>query len=206
MAVPPREEGPSIGDVDSDMVVFPELGIAPLIDSGTDLEDELPTPDDSPGSVTVCSAVAAVPEVCPAPRGGFDLELAKALLDVLVVPMMITPIVDSVVDLMVSPAAYPKLPLPVVLVDEPVPVLESSPLQEVADSPVQECCLSFHASPVGSGYGPLPSPISLSLRIADGHGPPPRMATMDQYLPRMGAPFFLGGGSRRRTLLFCLGL
>ena len=40
VAVPPWEEGPSIGDVDSDMVVFPELGIAPLIDSGTDLEDE----------------------------------------------------------------------------------------------------------------------------------------------------------------------
>ena len=47
--LPPWEEGPSIGDVDSDMVVFPELGVAPLIDSGTDLDDELPTLDDSPG-------------------------------------------------------------------------------------------------------------------------------------------------------------
>ena len=67
--------------------------------------------------------MAAVPEFCPAPRGGFDLELVKALLGVLVVPMMITPIVDPVVYSVVSPAAYPEPPLPVVLVDKPVPVL-----------------------------------------------------------------------------------
>ena len=101
--VAPHEEGSSIGDVDSDMVVFPELGIAPLIDSGTDLEDELPTPDDSPGSVAVGLAGAVEPEVRLTPRGDFDMELAKALLDVSVVPMMITPIVDPVVDSMVSP-------------------------------------------------------------------------------------------------------
>ena len=46
VAVPPWEEEQSISDMGSDVVVFPELGIAPLIDSGTDLEDELPTPDD----------------------------------------------------------------------------------------------------------------------------------------------------------------
>ena len=53
VAVPPWEVGPSVSDVDSNMVVFPELGVAPLIDSGTDLEDELPTPDNSPGSAAV---------------------------------------------------------------------------------------------------------------------------------------------------------
>ena len=47
VAVPPWEEGQSIGNMDSDVVVFPELGVAPLIDSGTGLEDELPTPDNS---------------------------------------------------------------------------------------------------------------------------------------------------------------
>ena len=45
------------------------------------------------------------------------------------------------------------------------------------------------ASPIASGYGPIPSPTSPSSRIIDGHGPPPCMATMDQYLPRMGTPF-----------------
>ena len=51
---------------------------------------------------------------------------------------MITLIVDPVVDLMVSPAAYPEPPLPVVLVDVPVPMAESSHWQGVADSPVRE--------------------------------------------------------------------
>ena len=125
---------------------------------------ELPTPDDSPDSVAVCSAGAAVLEDCPAPRGGFDLELVKALLDVSVVPMIITQIVNPVVDSMMSPAAYPEPPLPVVLVDVPVPVAESSPLQEVADSPVRECSPSFQALPVGSGYGPIPSPLSPDSR------------------------------------------
>ena len=45
------------------MVVLPDLGVAPLIDSGTDPEDELPTPDDSPGSAAVSTAGASVPEV-----------------------------------------------------------------------------------------------------------------------------------------------
>ena len=193
MAVPPWEEGQSIGDMGSDVVVFPELGIAPLIDSGTDLEDELPTPDDSPASVAVHPAEAALPEVCPVPKGRIDLELAKALLDVSVLPMMVTPIVDPVVDSVVSPTVYPEPPLPVLLEDEQVPVLESSPLREVAGRPVRECSPSFQASPVGSGYGQIPSSISLSLRIADVPGLLPCMATMDQYLPRISAPFAGGG-------------
>ena len=102
---------------------------------------------------------------------------------------MITPIMDPVVDSMVSPAEYMEPPLPVVLVDILVPVAESSPLREVADSPLRECSPSFQASPVGSGYGPIPSPMSTSSRITDGHGPPPHMATMDLYLPRMDTPF-----------------
>ena len=53
VAVPPWEDGQSIGDMGSDVVVFPELGVAPLVDSGTDLEDELPTPDGSPATVAV---------------------------------------------------------------------------------------------------------------------------------------------------------
>ena len=34
VGVPPWEVGPSVSDVDSDMVVFPEPGITPLIDAG----------------------------------------------------------------------------------------------------------------------------------------------------------------------------
>ena len=45
VVVPPWEDGLTISGVGSDVLVVPELGVAPLVDSGTDLEDELPTPD-----------------------------------------------------------------------------------------------------------------------------------------------------------------
>ena len=66
VAVPHWEDGQLIGDMGSDVVVFPELGIAPLVDSGTDLEDELPTPDGSPATVAVHPGEVALLEVCPA--------------------------------------------------------------------------------------------------------------------------------------------
>ena len=68
VAVHPWEDGPMIGDVVSDVVAFPELGVAPLVNSGTDLEDELPTPDGSPSTDVVQQGQVALPEVCPAPR------------------------------------------------------------------------------------------------------------------------------------------
>ena len=42
VAVPPWEDELTISGVGSDVLVVPELGVAPLVDSGTDLEDELP--------------------------------------------------------------------------------------------------------------------------------------------------------------------
>ena len=107
-------------------VVVPSVTVSPPVEFR----------DDSPGSAAVSAAEAAVPEVCPAPRGGFDIELAKVLLDASVMPMMLTPIVDPMVDSVVSLAAYPEPPLPVVLEDVPVPIAESSPWPSVADSPV----------------------------------------------------------------------
>ena len=53
VAVPPWEDGLTISGVGSDVLVVPELGVAPLVDSGTDLEDELPTPDGSPSTDAV---------------------------------------------------------------------------------------------------------------------------------------------------------
>ena len=67
--------GVGVGTRDSDGLVIPELGVAPLEDSGTDLEDELPTPDGSP------STDAIQPVVIPAHRG-VDLEMVRVLLDV----------------------------------------------------------------------------------------------------------------------------
>ena len=80
----------------SDVLVVPELGVALLVDSATDLEDELPTPDGSPSTDAVKPGEVVLPEVCPAPRGGVDLELVQALLEVAVLPMIVTPIMDPV--------------------------------------------------------------------------------------------------------------
>ena len=68
-------------------------------------------------------------------------------------------------------------------------MLVSSRLREVAGSPVRDNSPSFLVSPSGSVCGPLTSPISPSLRMADVPRPPSVLATMDQYLPRDSAPF-----------------
>ena len=47
LAAPPQEDFMAIGGVSSERVAIPELGVTPLVDPDTDLEDELPTPEDS---------------------------------------------------------------------------------------------------------------------------------------------------------------
>ena len=125
LAVPPGEDGLTISGVGPDVVAFLELGVAPLVVSGTDLEDELSTPDCSPSTDVIKPGEVVIPEVRPVPRGIIDLELEKALLQVSILPMMVTPIVDPVVESSGTPALYPEPPLPVPSVDEQVPVLES---------------------------------------------------------------------------------
>ena len=66
-------------------LLCPELGVAPLVDPGTDLEDERPTPVGSPSS--------AVDESMPlSTTSGVDLEVVRALLDVGVLPAMQHPL------------------------------------------------------------------------------------------------------------------
>ena len=43
LATPPQEDCMAIGGVSPERVTIPELGVAPLVDPDTDLEDELPT-------------------------------------------------------------------------------------------------------------------------------------------------------------------
>ena len=77
VGVPPNEHGLSIsGGGDSDVLIISELGVAPLEDSGTDLEDELPTPDG------LLSTDASKPVLGPT-SPGVDLELVRASLSCL---------------------------------------------------------------------------------------------------------------------------
>ena len=87
----------TVSGVSPEVVAVPELGVAPLTDSKTNLKDELPTSDDSP-SMSVSDPVGiCLPGVRPVLPDILDLELQKALLDVSVLPVMVTPIVDPVV-------------------------------------------------------------------------------------------------------------
>ena len=121
LAAPPREDGMGVSCVSSEGVAITELGVAPLADSETDLEDELPTPDDSPSVSASDPERVCLPGVRPAPPDIIDLELEKALLDVSILPVMVTPIVDPVVGLPGAPFAYPAPPLPVLPNDDQDP-------------------------------------------------------------------------------------
>ena len=46
----------------SDVVAVTELGVAPLVDAGTDLEDEVPSPDGSPSTDAVKPGEVVLPE------------------------------------------------------------------------------------------------------------------------------------------------
>ena len=87
VAVPPWEDGPTISGVGSDVVAFPDLGVAPLVDSGTDLEDELPTLDGSPSADAVKPGGGRSSGGLSCASGDIDLELVKAFLEVSVLPM-----------------------------------------------------------------------------------------------------------------------
>ena len=77
----------SVGGGDLLGLICPELGVTPLVDPGTDVEDERPTPVGSP--LPVVDGV--VPLSSPS---GVDTELAQVFQDVGVLPAMVTPVVD----------------------------------------------------------------------------------------------------------------
>ena len=177
VAVPPWEDGLTISGVGSDGLVVLELGVAPLEGSGTDLEDELPTPDGSPPTDTVKPGEVILPEVGPAPRD-VDLDVARVLLEVAVLPVMVTLIIDLLWSRPWRRRCTQCLPFRWCLY------------------PTRSRCrwpLPFGGW-VGARFGISPRRAWCrlpSLRTNDVSGPPSRMAPMDQYLPR-NASLLLG--------------
>ena len=135
-------------------MVIPELGVAPL---------ELPTPDGSP------STDASEPVRSPTPPG-VDLELVRALIELGILPSMVTPIVDPVVGTSATAALYPMPPIPVLSGVDSAPGLVASPIRPVGGSPVRYLSLSCQVLPPGS--------VSDVARSTSG------LAQMDQYLQR----------------------
>ena len=87
-AFPPEREQSFGGGGGGDLLslICPELGVAPLVDPGTDLEDELPTPATSP--VTVDHGAAPRPT-----QVELDVDLDRVFQDVATLPEMVTPYV-----------------------------------------------------------------------------------------------------------------
>ena len=96
LAAPPQEDFMEIGGVSPEGVAVPELGVASLVDTDTELEDELTTPEDSPLLHDSSPEGVRLPGVRPAPRDLVDIELEKALLSVSILPAMVTPLEEPV--------------------------------------------------------------------------------------------------------------
>ena len=82
-AFPPEREQSFVGG-DLLSLICPELGVTPLTDPGTDLEDELPTPAASP--VTVDHGAAPL-----SAQVDVDIDLVRVFEDVGTLPAMVTP-------------------------------------------------------------------------------------------------------------------
>ena len=184
LAAPPQEDFMEIGGVSPEGVTVPELGVAPLVN--TELEDELPAPEDSPLCHDSSLEGARPPRVCSATRELVDLELEKALLSVSILPDMVTPLEEPVEGFPVAPSSYPEPLVPVLPYDDPDAPSRVSPLWVAADGPGLDVFPTYLTSPAYSVYEPATSPVTPYLQEDAAYQPPPSPATMDQYLARDG--------------------
>ena len=114
-------------------MICPELGVAPLVDPGTDVEDEWPTPVGSPSPVVD----GAVPLSAPS---GVDMELAHVFQEICVLPAMVTPVEDPEGGSAMTPARYPVPPIPELLVVVSDPLDAASPARPAVGSPCWPRC------------------------------------------------------------------
>ena len=109
--------------------------MTPLVDPGTNMEDERPTPVGSP--------VADIDEGMPlSPTLDADVEVARAFLEVGVLPAMVTPIVDPAVGFSLSPATYFVPPVPVMSVRDSFPPEVAAPV-DLAELGARSRCAWF---------------------------------------------------------------
>ena len=165
-------------------LICPELGVAPLVDPGT---DELPTPVDKSVPISTSS--------------GVDLELARALLEVGVLPAMVTPIVDPEVGSSMTPAGYPVPPILELSVMVSVPLRVASPAGPAGGSPARNESLLGQVSPPGSVVQAPTSPV---LRSTPDVSPPSGLAPIIVWTSVCHGVFCSRWGRQRPPLCFRL--
>ena len=162
-----------IGGVSPEGVAVPELGVAPLFDTDTELEDELPTPEVS------CFQPAGSPSSRGLSRasGYCGCRIGEGTTSVSILPVMVTPLEEPV-------EVFPVAPVPVLPYEDPGAPSRVSPL--AADQPVLDLFPSYSISLACSVYEPVTSPLTPSLQEDADYRPLPSPATMDQYLSSDG--------------------
>ena len=89
---PSEETGQSIMNMDTSEITINLIVGFVWDEEGTDVEDELPTPASSPTQIVV-PAIPPAGTADPFGRGeSFDLELAKVICDVSVLPSLVSPL------------------------------------------------------------------------------------------------------------------
>ena len=114
---------------------------------------------------------------------GVDLELARALLELGVLPAMVTPIVDPEVGSSMTPVGYPVPPIPELPLVDSVPLGVAPPARPAGGSPARDVSLLCQVLPHGSVAEAVPSETSPVLWSMEVDNPPSGVAAMDQYLP-----------------------
>ena len=91
---PSEETGQSIMDMDTNEITINRIVGFEWDEEGTDLEDEMPTPVLSPTQIVV-PVIPPAGTADPFGRGdGFELDLAKVMCDVSLIPSLISPFQD----------------------------------------------------------------------------------------------------------------
>ena len=104
--IPSEETGQSIMNMDTNEISINRIVGFAWNDGGTDVEDELPTPASSPNQMVV-PAISPAGTDDPFGRGeNFDLELAKVICEVSVLPSLVTPLLEVEASECVTVADY----------------------------------------------------------------------------------------------------
>ena len=153
--------------------IGPELGVTPLLDPGTDLEHELPSPDVSPRVIS--HGVALLPAQVEE-----DVDLAQILVEFGTLPAIVTPILDPQEALVMPPTEYrpPEAPADVV-------VAPAGPADDDRRPPTG----SVGCSPMALAAPAVPTlERNLLFPGQTWIGPPPGAKTADYRLPAFPLP------------------
>ena len=184
---PSQETGQSIVDMDTSEITISRIVGFQWDDPGTDVEDELPAPVLSP----VQNVAPVIPPTETADlldRGdGFDLDLAKVMLDVSVMPALILPIEECEVPPSSEAAEYaaPATPVLATVIESPgysVPE-ELTFTWEPEYVPVPEAVAVDEGGQTLSPEHPSPNTVP-----ASAVKPVVNSVTLEQFIPTMPSP------------------